>query len=250
MIDKALEDGMSVVLDIVVLGRATRNSSNIKNRQPLSKLYVATEKVSSLSSDLLTIAKEELNVKEIEILTDAKGFISYKLKPQLKTLGPKYGSKLGLIRQFLETCDASKVVETVKSGNVYSVELGGAQIDFTLDDLLISSESREGFVSASENGVTVVLDTTITKELLFEGIEREIVSKIQTMRKEAGFEVTDRINVYVDASGDALAVINEKSSDIASGVLAVSLNVQSDVKGYSKEWDIAGTKVIIGVEKA
>ena len=250
MVDKDLEEGMKVVLDIVVLGRATRNSSNIKNRQPLSKLFVATEKASALTSELLTIAKDELNVKDIEILTDAKGFISYKLKPQLKTLGPKYGAKLGLIRNFLETCDASVVVETVKSGNVYSVELGGAQIDFTADDLLISSESKEGYVSASENGVTVVLDTTITKELLFEGIEREIVSKIQTMRKEAGFEVTDRINVYVSASGDALSVIEQNSSDIASGVLAVGVTVTDTVKGYVKDWDIAGSKVIIGVEKA
>ena len=250
MVDKDLEEGMKVVLDIVVLGRATRNSSNIKNRQPLSKLFVATEKAGALTSELLTIAKDELNVKDIEILTDAKGFISYKLKPQLKTLGPKYGAKLGLIRNFLETCDASVVVETVKSGNVYSVELGGAQIDFTADDLLISSESKEGYVSASENGVTVVLDTTITKELLFEGIEREIVSKIQTMRKEAGFEVTDRINVYVSASGDALSVIEQNSSDIASGVLAVGVTVTDTVKGYIKDWDIAGSKVIIGVEKA
>ena len=250
MVDKDLEEGMKVVLDIVVLGRATRNSSNIKNRQPLSKIFVATEKASALTSELLTIAKDELNVKDIEILTDAKGFISYKLKPQLKTLGPKYGAKLGLIRTFLETCDASAVVETVKSGNVYSVELGGTQIDFTVDDLLISSESKEGYVSASENGVTVVLDTNITKELLFEGIEREIVSKIQTMRKEAGFEVTDRINVYVSACGDALSVIEQNSSDIASGVLAVGVTVTDTVKGYVKDWDIAGSKVIIGVEKA
>ena len=249
MVDKALEEGMKVVLDIVVLGRATRNSSNIKNRQPLSKLFVATEKASSLTDELLTIAKDELNVKEIEVLTDAKGFISYKLKPQLKTLGPKYGAKLGLIRNFLETCDASKVVETVKSGSSYKVELGGQEIEFTIDDLLISSESKEGYVSASENGVTVVLDTTITKELLFEGIEREIVSKIQTMRKEAGFEVTDRINVYVSASGDALSVLTEKSSDIANGVLAVKVEITDTVNGYVKEWDVAGSKVIIGVEK-
>ncbi len=249
MIDKELEEGMKVVLDIVVLGRATRNSSNIKNRQPLSKLYVATEKVKALSEELLTIAKEELNVKEIEILTDAKGFISYKLKPQLKTLGPKYGAKLGLIRQFLDGCDASKVVETVKSGNSYKVELGGQEIEFTVDDLLISSESKEGFVSASENGVTVVLDTTITKELLFEGIEREIVSKIQTMRKEAGFEVTDRINVTYSAEGDAETVFNQKSSSICEDVLAVQVLQTQGVKGYVKEWDIAGNKVIIGVEK-
>jgi isoleucyl-tRNA synthetase len=249
-IDKDLENGMSVVLDVVMLGRATRNTSNIKNRQPLQKLFVATERANALSEDLITIAKEELNVKDLEILTDAKGFISYKLKPQLKTLGPKYGAKLGLIRQFLETCDAGKVVETVKSGVPYSVELGGGVVEFTVDDLLISSESKEGYVSASENGVTVVLDTTITKELLFEGIEREIVSKIQTMRKEAGFEVTDRIYVYYQAEGDALTVLTEKGADIGSDVLAVSVTQTSEVKGFTKEWDIVGSKVTLGVEKA
>ena len=250
MIDKKLEEGMAVVLDVVVLGRATRNTSNIKNRQPLSKLFVATERAGALSEELITIAKEELNVKELEVLTDAKGFISYKLKPQLKTLGPKYGAKLGLIRQFLETCDANSVVETVKSGVPYKVELGGQEIEFTVDDLLISSESKEGYVSASENGVTVVLDTTITKELLFEGIEREIVSKIQTMRKEAGFEVTDRINLYYQAEGDALTVLTEKGKDIGDDVLAVSVTQTAEVKGYSKEWDIVGAKVTLGVEKA
>ena len=249
MIDLELEEGMKAVLDIVVSGRACRNASNIKNRQPLSKVFVATEKVKSLSQELLTIAKDELNVKEIELLTDAKGFISYKLKPQLKTLGPKYGAKLGLIRQFLDTCDANAVVDAVKTKGSYSVELGGQEIVFGIDDLLISSESKQGYVSASENGVTVVLDTTITKELLIEGIEREIVSKIQTMRKEAGFEVTDRINITISANGDAKTVIEEKSSSICEGVLAVSLTVTNEVKGFVKEWDIASSKVIIGVEK-
>ena len=249
MVDKALEEGMKAVLDIVVLGRATRNSSNIKNRQPLSTLYVASSSAESLTEELINIAKEELNVKNVEVLTDAKGFISYKLKPQLKTLGPKYGSKLGLIRNFLETCDATAVVETVKAGNVYKVELGGQEIEFTVDDLLISSESKEGFVSASEGGVTVVLDTTITKELLFEGIEREIVSKIQTMRKEAGFEVTDRINVYYQAEGDVLTVFNNKAKTIGDDVLAVNV-ISNEIKGYTKEWNIENTKVVIGVEKA
>ncbi len=250
MVDKKLEEGMAVVLDVVVLGRATRNTSNIKNRQPLSKIFVATERAKALTEDLITIAKEELNVKDLEVLTDAKGFISYKLKPQLKTLGPKYGAKLGLIRNFLETCDANAVVEAVKSSGSYKVELGGSEVEFTIDDLLISSESKEGYVSASENGVTVVLDTTITQELLFEGIEREIVSKIQTMRKEAGFEVTDRINVYYQAEGDALKVFSANAKELGDSVLAVTVTQTDSVKGFVKEWDIAGAKVIIGVEKA
>ncbi len=249
MIDETLEQGMGLVYDIVVLGRATRNSANVKNRQPLSNIFVATEKAKELSEELLTIAKEELNVKGVEIITDAKGLISYKIKPQLKTLGPKYGAKLGLIRNFLETCNAGEVVDTVKSAGVYKVELGGAEIEFTIDDLLISSESKEGYVSASENGVTVVLDTNITPELFEEGIEREVISKIQTMRKEAGFEVVDRINVYVSASGSSAQVIEKSKEKIMNGVLATTL-VFGEVKGYEKEWDIAGEKVIIGVEKA
>ena len=248
MIDKDLEDGMAIVLDIVVLGRACRNTSNIKNRQPLSKVFVATERKADFTDELLSIARDELNVKELELLKDAGGFISYKLKPQLKTLGPKYGAKLGLIRNFLETCNAGEVVETVKSGKSYIVNLGGSDVEFTLDDLLISSESMQGFVSSSDNGVTVVLDTNITEELLLEGVLREIVSKIQTMRKEAGFEVTDRINLYYTASGNAEKVLNASVEELKEAVLASEI-ISGEVKGFSKEWDIMGEKVNIGVEK-
>ncbi len=246
LIDTKLEDGMAIVLDIVVLGRACRNTSNIKNRQPLSKVFVATERKADFTEELLSIARDELNVKEIELLKDAGGFISYKLKPQLKTLGPKYGAKLGLIRNFLETCDANEVVKTVKSGKSYIVNLGGSDVEFTIDDLLISSESMQGYVSSSDNGVTVVLDTNLTSELILEGIERELISKIQTMRKEAGFEVTDRINVYYEASGDVLKVLNEFSEELKTAVLAS--DIISGVKGYQKEWDIMGEKVLLGVE--
>jgi isoleucyl-tRNA synthetase len=247
MIDSDLEDGMDIVLDIVVLGRACRNTANVKNRQPLQKVFVATERKADFTDELLQIARDELNVKELELLKDAGTFISYKLKPQLKTLGPKYGAKLGLIRNFLETCNAFEVVETVKAGKVYTVNLGGADIEFTIDDLLISSESMEGYVSSSDKGVTVVLDTTITNELLLEGIEREIISKVQTMRKEAGFEVTDRINLYAVASKNALSVLEQKGEDIKNAVLASNI-ILGEVKGYQKEWDIAGDKVSLGVE--
>ena len=189
-----------------------------------------------------------MNVKEIELLKDAGGFITYKLKPQLKTLGPKYGAKLGLIRNFLERCNANEIVEKVKKGEVYTVELGGTNIEFSLDDLLISSESKQGFVSASENDITVVLDTNITEELMLEGVERELISKIQTMRKEAGFEVVDRINLYIQADGTVLKVINEKSKNLKEAVLASQI-ITSEVKGYVKEWDIVSEIVKIGVEK-
>jgi isoleucyl-tRNA synthetase len=248
-IDKSLEDGMQAVLDIVVLGRSCRNSSNIKNRQPLSKVFVSGGNGIELSGDFLNIAKEELNVKTIEYTNDTSDFVTYKVKPQLKTLGPKYGAKLGKIRAFLDSCNTLEVVTVVKANGVYTTDLDGDKVEFALDDLLISSESAEGFTSASDKGVTVVMDTTITPELKKEGDEREVISKVQSLRKEAGFEVTDRINVYVSASGDALSVLTEKSSDIANGVLAVKVEIADTVNGYVKEWDVAGSKVIIGVEK-
>ena len=247
MIDHKFEEDMKVVLDIVVLGRACRNSANVKNRQPLSKIFVSTERKVDFTEELVQIARDELNVKELEVLKDAGGFVAYKIKPQLKTLGPKYGAKLGLIRNFLDNCNANEVVTTVKKGETYKVELGGSEVEFTIDDLLISSESIKGYVSASDNGVTVVLDTTITEELLLEGIEREIVSKIQTMRKEAGFEVTDRINLYYQAEGDAEKVLNKNLQSLTNSVLAQNV-YSSEVKGYIKEWDIIGNKVILGVE--
>ena len=247
-VDADLERDMAVVTEVVVLGRSARNSANIKNRQPLKKLFVTTERKVNLGADLLDIAKDELNVKEVEFLVDAEKFVSYKIKPQLKTLGPKYGAKLGLIRNFLDTCNASEVVATVKKGETFKVELGGAIVEFSESDLLISSESMPGFVSASENGITVVLDAAITEELLLEGILREITSKIQTMRKEAGFEVTDRIKIYYEADGNALKVITSMASELKDSVLAVEL-VGGNVCGYAKDWDISGDKVKLGVEK-
>ncbi len=248
-VDKKLEDGMAVVLDIVVAGRACRNTANVKNRQPLRTVYVSTQRAVDLNEDLLTISRDELNVKNIEILDATDNLVSYKIKPQLKTLGPKYGAKLGAIKNFLETCDASLVVNTVKSGETFKVELLGGEVEFSLSDLLISSESKAGYISAEENGVTVVLDTNIDEELLLEGIEREIVSKIQTMRKEAGFEVVDRINLYCDASGNALKVLTNNKDSICEDVLAQNLTITSEVKGYKKEWNISNEKLVIGVEK-
>ncbi|MBQ2908472.1 MAG: isoleucine--tRNA ligase, partial [Clostridia bacterium] len=166
LIDLKLEADMEAIENMVVLGRAARNLSNIKNRQPLQKLYFSVGGNIELSDQMYQIARDELNVKEFEVLTDSSDFITYKLKPQLKTLGPKYGKKLGLIKQFLETCNANEVVKTVRQGNPYKVELGGEEVVFEETDLLIATESREGFISASENGNTVVLDVNLTKELI------------------------------------------------------------------------------------
>ncbi len=248
-VDKKLEDGMAVVLDIVVAGRACRNTANVKNRQPLKTVYVSTQRALDLNEDLLTIARDELNVKNIEILNDTDNLVSYKIKPQLKTLGPKYGAKLGAIKNYLETCDTALVVGTVKKGETFKVELAGSEVEFTINDLLISSESKAGYISAEENGVTVVLDTNINEALLLEGIEREIVSKIQTMRKEAGFEVVDRINLYCQATGNALKVLTNNKNEICEDVLAENLILTSEVKGYVKEWNISNEKLVLGVEK-
>ena len=245
-IDIELEKGMQNVLDIVVLGRSCRNQSNIKNRQPLSKIFVCAEQTENLTEGLLEIAKDELNVKEVEYLTDAGKFVSYKIKPQLKTLGPKYGALLGKIRNFFDTCDTYEVVSTVKSAGVYKTELDGKPVEFTIDDLLISSESAQGYTSASDNGITVVLDTLITPELKKEGTEREIVSKIQTMRKEAGFEVTDRINVYYLAGGKVASVL--KAANFASDVLAETV-VEGNAEGFTKEQNVNGEKVTLTLVK-
>ena len=245
-IDLKLEEGMQSVLDIVVLGRACRNSSNIKNRQPLSKIFVCAEKNTELSQDLLEIAKDELNVKEVEYLKDASKFVSYKIKPQLKTLGPKYGKFLGKIRAFLENCNANEVVATVKKGEIYKTEIDGETFEFSYDDLLISSESMEGYLSANDNGLTIVMDTHITEELKAEGMERELISKIQSMRKDAGFEVTDRINVYFNTE---YAEVEKAFTDRLRSVVLADSITKGDVEGYTQELDVNGLKCIVTVKK-
>ncbi len=247
-IDLELEEGMQNVLDIVVLGRACRNTSNIKNRQPLQKIFVCSERKTTLNEGLLEIAKDELNVKEVEYLKDATKFVTYKIKPQLKTLGPKYGSKLGKVKKFLETCDANAVVTAVKSGEIYKTEFEGDNFEFALDDLLIATESAQGFTDASDMGITVVMDTVVTDELKAEGIEREIISKIQSMRKDAGFEVVDRITVnYITADQSVKnAFINGK--DLASVVLADSIS-EGEIDGFKKELDVNGATVTVIINK-
>ncbi|MBQ3597138.1 MAG: isoleucine--tRNA ligase [Clostridia bacterium] len=247
-IDVDLEKGMQNVLDIVVLGRACRNASNIKNRQPLSKVFVCSERTTPLTEGLLNIAKEELNVKDVEYLKDASNFVSYKLKPQLKTLGPKYGAKLGKIKAFLETCDATAVVTTVKNGEIYKADLQGDIIEFALEDLQIFTESAEGFTSASDNGLTIVLDTRVTEELKAEGNERELISKIQSMRKEANFEVTDRIEVYYQTNSQN--VIDAMNSSALKSVVLANSVIQGNAQGFTKELDVNGETCVVTVVKA
>ena len=243
-IDAELEKGMDGVLDIVVLGRAARNAGNLKNRQPLSKMVVVTARDFSLSEDEKRIVLDELNVKNFTVADDAKKYISYKLKPQLKTLGPKYGKKLGAISAFLANCNADEVVAAVKDGGVY--EIAGEGVFLKQEDLQIFTQSAEGYVAAADKGITVALDTTLTEELIEEGIERELVSKIQNMRKEAGFEVTDRIAVYYVAEGKAAKVL--KKAAFAGDVLAQSIT-EGQAEGFTKEQSINGEKVTLTVCK-
>ena len=247
-IDGALEEGMQNVLDIVVLGRSCRNAANIKNRQPLAKLFVCSEYRKELSDELLLVAEDELNVKEIEYLKDSTKFVSYKIKPQLKTLGPKYGAKLGKIKNLLETADANAIVATVKSGATYKTNFDGDTFEFTADDLLIESVSAEGFASASDGGLTVVLDTNITDELLQEGVNRELISKIQTMRKDAGFDVVDRIRVYYSTDDSGIRK-SMTTGTLKSVVLADSV-IEGKAEGFTRELDVNGTKCTVTVVKA
>ena len=246
-VDAELEKGMDVVLDVVNLGRAARNTGNVKNRQPLSEMYVVTASTGELSDGLKAIVLDELNIKAYKSAEDANEFISYKLKPQLKTLGPKYGKKLGAISAFLANCDAGKVVEAVRGGGTFVLPSDN-EVTLTEEDLQIFTESKAGFISASDKGVTVALNTKLTEELIVEGMERELVSKIQTMRKEAGFEITDRIYIYYNVTDGKAKEVLEKGS-FKDDVLALSV-CEGNADGYTKEVDVNGEKVSITLVKA
>ena len=236
-IDPALEKGMADVLDVVALGRAARNSGSVKNRQPLSEMLVASNRPLSIEGELMAVALDELNVKKMTFVTDGASLVRYELKPQLRTLGPKYGKKLKAITAFLADCDGAEVVSAVRTNGSYSVELEGEQVVLLEEDLQIFTQSAAGYATAVGGGVTVALNTQLSEELLDEGTERELVSKIQTMRKEAGFEVTDRIAVYFTAAGRAEKML--KKGGIAADVLAVSI-AEGSAEGSSRTLDVTG----------
>ncbi|MCR4726546.1 MAG: isoleucine--tRNA ligase [Clostridia bacterium] len=242
-VDKELEKEMTAVESVVFLGRAARNKANLKNRQPLSSMYVKTDVAFSLPG-MLDIAAEELNVKTVKIASEDQSFITYEIKPQLKTLGPKYGPLLGQIRSFLQIADGKAIVAAVKDGGVFETELGGKPVAFSETDLLITTKSGEGFSAESDGKITVALDTALTKELIDEGYAREIVSKVQTMRKEAGFDVTDHIVLGIvaeDAFKEILAEFAVKDDVLADEVTFGSLS------GYEKEFDLGGKNVRLSV---
>ena len=243
-IDEQLERAMDGVTEIVVLGRAARNAGNLKNRQPLSRMVVVSSRELALSEEEKAIILDELNVKKLRQETDAGKYISYKLKPQLKTLGPKYGKKLGAISQFLATCDADAVVAAVKRGGSYKID--GLEVELLAEDLQILTESANGFVAAADRGITVALDTALTEELLNEGTERELVSKIQNMRKEAGFEVTDRIDIYYTACGRVEKIL--RGGAFAQSVLASKVE-EGAREGFTRELSVNGEKATLTIVK-
>jgi len=215
---------------------------NVKNRQPIKKLIYTTEK--ELIGDFLYLVKDEINVKEVEINRNASEFVSYELKPQLKTLGPKYGKLLGQIRNELAT-KTNEIMNAINSGKEYKFNVNGEEITLSKDDLLIYMNNKEGFASESSAQMTVVLDTKLTKELIEEGIEREFISKVQSMRKEAEFEVTDHISIAYRASGEVEEVI--KKNNFMKDVLCD--RVESDMKGFNKTFDINGVETEVSIKK-
>lgn len=245
-IDKDLENSMDEVLNIVVLGRAARNGANIKNRQPLGKIFVIAPKV--LDKEYCEIIEDELNVKELDFVNDTSSYVSYSFKPQLKTLGPKYGKMLGAIREYLANVDGSAAKAELDEKGAITFTVGDTEISLAPEDLLIGTVQKEGFQAESDYGVTVVLDTNLTPELVEEGFVRELVSKIQTMRKDAGFEVMDTIKIYVSGNDKIESIFNANSDGICHDVLATEI-IAAAGGSFVKEWDINGEKVTLGVEK-
>ena len=247
MINKELEKYMNEVLEIVVLGRSCRNESGIKNRQPIGTLYVGATEV--LPQEFIDIVAEELNVKHVEFTTEAAEYISYSFKPQMRTLGPKYGKMLNSIRTALAELDGTAAMAELNETGVLKLTIEGSEIELTKEDLLISTAQKEGYVAAADKGYTVVIDTNLTEELLEEGFVREIISKIQTMRKEADFEVQDHIQVAYTGNDKVAAIMAKNADYIASEVLANSVTAGS-VEGYTKDWKINGEEVNFSVKKA
>jgi isoleucyl-tRNA synthetase len=245
-IDKELEEKMDSVLDVVTLGRACRNTANIKNRQPLSHLYIKSDRVPE--DEFLDIIKNELNVKNVSVIDDEEAFITYSFKPQLKTVGPKYGKLLPRINEYLKNADGSLLMKELKANGIITFEANGQTVRLAEEDLLYETARKEGFVSDRSENTVVVLNTQLTRELIDEGYLRELLSKIQTMRKEADFEITDNINVYYVGNDTIQSIFNRFDAFIKKEVLAKEI-IEGQTDGYVKQWDINGIDVVLGVKR-
>ena len=244
-IDTELEEYMETVLKVVVMGRACRNGANIKNRQPIGQMFVKSEVV--LPEFYQSIIADELNVKKITFTDDVRNFTSYSFKPQMRTVGPKYGKLLGKIKGILTNLDGNKAMDELNESGALKFDVDGTEVVLTKDDLLIDTAQIPGFVSEQDKNITVVLDTNLTPELKKEGLLREVASKIQTMRKEADFQLTDHIIIYAEGNEEMEALLTEHAEEVKSYVLADSI-VTGSMDGYSKEWSINGHKVTLGVK--
>lgn len=237
---------MEDVLDAVVMGRACRNDAAIKNRQPISKMYIKADfKLDSFYTDII---KDELNVKEVVFTDDIRDFTSYTFKPQLRTVGPKYGKQLGGIQKTLAGLDGNAAMDDLNEKGALKFEVNGVAVELTKDDLLIDMAQKEGYVSQEDNRMTVVLDTNLTEELIEEGFVYEIISKIQTMRKDAGFEVMDHIRVSLSGNKKLSGVAEKNAAAICGKVLADELTEEKKLT-VEKEWNVNGETVVISVEK-
>ena len=245
-IDKELEENMDRVLKLVVMGRACRNTANIKNRQPIGQMYVKAD--FELSEFFDAIVADELNVKNVTFTQEVRDFTSYSFKPQLKTVGPKYGKLLGGIKNVLSGLDGNAAMDELNANGCLRFEVNGEEVVLNREDLLIDTAQMEGYVSEDDNGITVVLDTNLSEELLEEGFVREIISKVQTMRKEADFEVMDKIVITYEGSEKAETVFAKNADEIGAGTLALEVK-KATPAGYVKEWKINGEAVTLGVEK-
>jgi isoleucyl-tRNA synthetase len=246
LIDKELEDNMDEVLKCVVFGRAARNTSNIKNRQPIANMFIKSDK--ELPAFFVDIIKDELNIKNVEWKEDVSEFSTYIFKPQLRTVGPKYGKCLGGIKEYLANVDGNAAMKTLKETGALTFTVNDTEISLLEEDLLIEVAKSDDFVTEGDNYVTVVLDTRLTPELIEEGYVREIISKIQSMRKEADFDVTDRINVYVEGNDRISEIIAANKDVIRTAVLADSV-ISGETNGFIKDWNINGEDVKMGVAR-
>ena len=245
-IDAELEKDMDLVLKVVVLGRAARNGANIKNRQPIGTMFVKAE--TELPEFFKQIIEEELNVKEAIFTQDVSAFTTYSFKPQMRTVGPKYGKLLNGIRTALAEIDGNKAMDDLNTVGVLKLDIDGTPVELTMEDVLTEMTQKEGYVSETDNGITVVLDTNLTEELLEEGFVREVISKIQTMRKEADFEVMDHIRISVANNEKVAQIVQKNEQTIKEDVLADEV-ILGQANGYTKEWNINGEQVVLGVEK-